>query len=294
MIKRELKDSIRIHGESFYPFWERVIIINPSKYSWISINWIIVNRETLVPQKGFWWSRYLSVVDPKTGWTYAEVVEHFLSACYSTWISNITVESPRVMPVVWPWIHGLYNELLKHSEIVEKDSGPLVIQRKITFYSNDWSCTFSVEPSETLDISIERIWDGEIWIDTHISVKDVYRFISENENARKARPIARLQNRIINSTQYVMESLGWYGVSSKNYILHRPWATTKSIQEQMYPEFQNLWNEHLAHTLVADLFGELHTFFPHWIVWKISLKWKNNHFTRMELLHALYNQIKPL
>jgi UDP-3-O-acyl-N-acetylglucosamine deacetylase len=239
-------------------------------------------------------ARYLSVRDPNSWKNIAEIVEHLISACYAAGTRSLSIDTPSVVPVIWCGIEQIYTALLSNST-TDKNTyhQSYKISRSIEFYSNDNSCILSISPSNTLDISIERKNDPEIGTDAVLSIKDVYSYIRDNTTARKARPIARLKNPIVHGLQKWIQLLWWNGITRDNYIFNTAHTSTTQIKEQMHPEFQNEWNEHLAHTLVADFFGELHTFFPNWIQWNITLKWKNNHFTRMELLHTLLKEIKP-
>jgi hypothetical protein len=290
MQTRKLSNEIHLQGLPYFPGWWTQIDISPSKYHGITINGLILSPDSLTPMT-FLGARFLGLCDPRTWKPIAEVVEHLISACYAAGITKASIRTPSTVPVVGWGIEQIYTTILSNSAASTPLQEPQKLSKNITFYSEDGSCELHVEAWVTLDIKIERKNDPEINANATLHVPDVYTYLHENENARKARPIARLKNPIIHGLQQWIQLLWWKGITTDNYIFNTRTTSTDDIKEQMYPEFQEAWNEHLVHTLVADFFGELHTFFPHGIIWKISLKWKNNHFTRMELLHELYKTI---
>jgi UDP-3-O-acyl N-acetylglycosamine deacetylase len=264
--------------------------IHPSRDGGIHINGIIVTPQTLQPISHLG-ARYLSVVDPASWEPVAQVVEHLISGCYAAGIRNARIQTPATVPIYWGGIDGIYSSLMNNSNPVKEEQSIYRINRDLIFYSKDWSCELHISPADHLDVHIERKNDIEINANAELTVKDVYTYIQNNESARRARPIARLKNPIVHGLQKWIMLLGWKGVTPDNYIFNTKRTTQDELKERMYPTFQPWNNEHLAHTLVADFFWELHTFFPNGIHAKIELKWKNNHFTRMELLNALYSEL---
>lgn len=290
MQTRTLSNDIHLHWSPYFPGWWTQIYISPSKHHGITINGILLSPHSLIPMTSLG-ARFLGVCNPQTGRPIAEVVEHLISACYAAGTTSLSIQTPDTVPVVWGGIEGIYKSLLSNSIPSDPLWEAQILSKKNIFYSADGACELHVEAWNTLDIEIERKNDPEIHANAILSIKDTYAYLETNVNARKARPIARLKNPIIHGIQRWIQLFWWKGITKDTYIFNTRTTSTQELKDQMYDEFQEAWNEHLVHTLVADFFGELHTFFPNGIIWKISLKWKNNHFTRMELLHGLYKTL---
>lgn len=283
---RTLSDEIHLTWDTYFPNWWTQITIRPSLYDWISVNGFMLSPDSLKPMASLG-ARYLGIINPHSWKPVAEVVEHLISGCYAAGITRASIQTPETVPVFWWGIEGIYTTLMQNSKPSEIKQTPYIFTKEFLFSSKDGSCKFHISPSNTLDINIERKNDPEVGDDAELNIKDVYTYIQENSTARKARPIARLKNPIIHGLQKWIQLLGWDGITKDNYLFNTSATSTAQLKSQMHPEFQEWWNEHLAHTIVADFFGELHTFFPHGIYAHIELKWKNNHFTRMELLYEL-------
>jgi len=280
---RAMDRAIHIEGKSYWPSGWDTIWLKPWNNG-ITINWVPVNADRLHPTSMLW-ARYL-VLLWENGKPVSEVVEHLLSAVHVSWIKDIDIFVPQTIPVVGPGIDELYQAIMSNSS-------ELGIRRTeriwtdMTFISKNGECELVVRPWIRLTLKIERKNDSEIWLDSSIYIPDLYSYVRTNQQARRARPIARLKSPLVDSFCRTVNTLWWSWISKENYLLNRPKTSQQDLIQQMFAEFQEGANEHLAHTAVADFFWELHTFFPDGIIWTLEFRGKNNHLTRMELLRTL-------
>lgn len=71
-----------------------------------------------------------------------------------------------------------------------------------------------------------------------------------------ARPIMRLTSRTAAFVVWAL-SLRSFALTPKTYFKSRPQLSQEEVVARMQPQYQEGQNEHLAHTAVADLLGEL-------------------------------------
>jgi|GEM_PF-2175212 len=83
--------------------------------------------------------------------------------------------------------------------------------------------------------------------------------ISDQNDVREhlsARPIMRLTNRTAAAVIWVLNFRS-FALTSKTYFKSRPQLSREEVVARMQPQYQEDQNEHLVHTAIADLLGEL-------------------------------------
>ena len=285
MLSGTINSKTSLQLPKYFWKWEGNIQVFPRDKEWITINWIHVSPSTIKWVKDITWARYVELI---TNWRRIKVIEHIISALIASWITQADLKiKDRFVPVIWPWITPVFENL--RTQVDTWSELPIIRIGDFGAIRSDnylWA-QIIFEPSNTFDVSIETHHPdlADIWA-SRLDLVDVY---SQIERFSDARPIARLQKKIVYCALNIFSKIPPYlnGINPDTYILAKPWEKWDQIIERMWAKYQEDRNEHLYHTVFADFLWEVSIFFPWKIEWKFTLI-NTNHVSRVEILKKIF------
>jgi hypothetical protein len=274
--------------------WESRLTISPKNTPGITINWIEISPENTHGITQLIARFNVAKEDKETNeGKIFKVIEHLISALYAAWITQADVSTGtkfNFIPVIWPWIEPIYSGLKWNIKYFEDQPLPIFycrkkIEIKSRLDKSPWKIIIEPSKSWKFEIEVSASYRDINWMKSEpIKIDDVYADIDLHKTAR---PIARIQHQTLRNIHWALDKIiGFPWINDTTYIM--PDNTPEwNYVGQMHSQYQEGANEHFAHTVYADFFGELHTFFTGrmWAV-KITVVWWG-HPWRIDMLKQL-------
>jgi hypothetical protein len=200
------------------------------------------------------------------------------------------------IPICGPGVSGYIKQLLPYCELTGEQPEEYSIHTANNFSQKESLRSkyrgtvrnIIVEPSDHFSIEVLSAQQPDI-----NNNPDARPFIiSDAESVEEhlaARPLMRLTSRTAAAVVWAL-SLRSFALTPKTYFKSRPQLSREEVVARMQPQYQIDQNEHLVHTALADLLGELGAFIGNKrFLGKIILK-DTNHVFRLLALRALLDE----
>lgn len=194
------------------------------------------------------------------------IVEHILAALHYKGITdaNIYIEGSEENPteVYVPTEGAGISHYIKAIKNNIFDSGirvrPIQFKEEATFsYERKGKIGIvSIKPANELEMNINQSDLGSIKLSSSPIVSaNVYKDI---EKHLAARPVARVNELLINLAWKILNKQGYKGICEDNYIIANRGISVEELTARMAPQYQEGQNEPVAHGML-DRYGELYT-----------------------------------